>query len=232
MQSTWTLKILFANIHKDNTDYTWIEKTISDTHPDMLMFVEFADHHYEHLKDFLQKNYPYVNSTTRSKKFVGSMVFSKYPLINKANDFPQWARRYGYFSIPYQWQQIYFYLVHTSSPDNYSHFIMRNQQLTTLVNDFYTHEKWQKYANIVMVGDFNLTPWSSYYTSLTKAFSGELTDVTKRLPFLFTWKLKELPIFQAHIDHLRTTSSVSVQSLKAVTMPGSDHKAFLFTIKF
>jgi len=109
---------------------------------------------------------------------------------------------------------------------------MRNQQLTTLVNDFYTHEKWQKYANIVMVGDFNLTPWSSYYTSLTKAFSGELTDVTKRLPFLFTWKLKELPIFQAHIDHLRTTSSVSVQSLKAVTMPGSDHKAFLFTIKF
>ncbi|MEI6672596.1 MAG: hypothetical protein WCL02_04580 [bacterium] len=53
------------------------------------MFVEFADHHYTHLKDFLHATYPYTNNTTRSKKFVGSMVFSKYPLTNKADDSPQ-----------------------------------------------------------------------------------------------------------------------------------------------
>ena len=80
---------MFANIHKDNIQYAAIEKTISDTDPDILMFVEFADHHYEHLKDFLQIKYRYTNNTTRSKKFVGSMVFSKYPLSNKADDFPQ-----------------------------------------------------------------------------------------------------------------------------------------------
>ncbi|MEI6773797.1 MAG: hypothetical protein WCL18_03070 [bacterium] len=76
-------------MHKDNVQYDAIKKTISDTDPDMLMFVEFADHHYEHLKDFLQLEYPYTNTTTWSKKFVGSMVFSKYPLSNKAEDFPQ-----------------------------------------------------------------------------------------------------------------------------------------------
>ena len=53
------------------------------------MFVEFTDNHYNHLKDFLQTKYPYTNNTTRSKKFVGSMVFSKYPINNKADDFPQ-----------------------------------------------------------------------------------------------------------------------------------------------
>ena len=84
-----SLKILFANIHKDNINYEGIKKTISDTDPDMLMFVEFADHHYEHLKDLLQAKYPYTNNTTRSKTFIGSMVFSKYPLTNKADDFPQ-----------------------------------------------------------------------------------------------------------------------------------------------
>ena len=62
---TWNLTILVANIHKDNIQYDNIKKTISDANPDILMFVEFADHHYVHLKDFLQAKYPYTNNTTR-----------------------------------------------------------------------------------------------------------------------------------------------------------------------
>jgi hypothetical protein len=53
------------------------------------MFVEFGESHYNNLKDFLQKRYPYINSTSWSKKFIGSMVFSKYPIENRADDFPQ-----------------------------------------------------------------------------------------------------------------------------------------------
>jgi len=108
---------------------------------------------------------------------------------------------------------------------------MRNEQLKTLVHDFQTHESVKKQDNIVMVGDFNITPWSPYYTSiLTTAFSGEITDITQRIPFLFTWAFKEFPLLQAHIDHLWTTSSLTVQKFKVITMPGSDHKAFLFTL--
>ncbi|HBB03712.1 TPA: hypothetical protein DCZ39_02280 [Patescibacteria group bacterium] len=83
------LKVLFANIHKDNIQYEAIKKTISDADPDIILFVEFADHHYAQLKEFLQTRYPYINNTTRSKKFVGNVVFSKYPITNKADDFPQ-----------------------------------------------------------------------------------------------------------------------------------------------
>lgn len=229
-QTTWTLKILFANIHKNNTAYEEIKKIITDTDPDMLMFVEFADHHYTNLKDLLQKKYPYTNNTTRSKTFIGSMVFSKYPLNNKADDFLQWARRYGYFSLPYKNQQIYFYLVHTSSPDSYDHFLMRNEQLTTFVENFKVHESNRKHDTIVAVGDFNITPWSPYYAILDDAFSGQLTNTTTRIPFLFTRKFKQLPLFQAHIDHLWTTPSLIVQTLDVVTIPGSDHKSFLFTL--
>lgn len=228
---SWNIKVLFANIHKDNTKYEAIKKTISATDPDMIMFVEFADHHYVNLKEFLQASYPYSNNTTRSKKFVGSMVFSKYPLSNKADDFPQWMRRYGYFSLPYNNQEIYFYLVHTSSPDSYNHFLMRNEQLTTFVKDFKSHESDRKHDNIVAIGDFNITPWSSYYEILSNTFSGELVNITKRIPFLFTRGLKGLPLFQAHIDHLWTSSSLKVQTFETISMPGSDHKAFLFTIQ-
>lgn len=228
--SSWNLTILYANIHKDNIDYEGIKKTISDNNPDMLMFVEFADHHYDHLKEFLTTTYPYTNNTTRSKKFVGSMVFSKYPLVNKADDFPQWMWRYGYFSLSYNHRNIYFYLVHTSSPDSYAHFLMRNEQLTTFVQNFRTHESDVKHPDIVAVGDFNITPWSFYYSILSQAFSGELVNVTKRFPFLLTRRLKFFPMFKAHIDHLWTSSWLHVQNLKILTLPGSDHKAFLFTL--
>ncbi len=229
-QNTWTLKVLFANIHKNNTEYQAIQKTITDTNPDIIMFVEFSDHHYNHLKDFLHANYPYINTTTRSKTFVGNVVFSKYPINNKANDFPQGMRRYGYSSIAYQNQDIYFYLVHTSSPNTYTHYIMRNDQLHTLAANFQQHEQQEKHPNIIMVGDFNLTPWSTDYTTLTTAFSGELIDATSRIPFLFTWKLMEFPVLWAHIDHLWTTPSLNISSLHAITLPGSDHKGFLFTL--
>lgn len=224
------LTVLFANIHKNNTQYSAITWLISRYDPDMLMFVEFADHHYTHLKDFLKTHYPYTNSTTRSKTFVGSMVFSKYPLTNKADDFPQWMWRYGYFSLPYQWQQRYFYLVHTSSPDTYNHFLMRNEQLTTFVQNFDAHKVERKHDNIVVVWDFNITPWSAYYPLLTHSFSGQLINITQQLPLLFTRKFASLPLFYAHIDHLRASPSFHVSSFSSFTFPWSDHNAFLFTL--
>lgn len=230
-QQSWSLKVLFANIHKNNTEYEDIQKIIADTDPDILMFVEFADHHYDNLKDLLTKQYPYTNNTTRSKTFIWSMVFSKYPINNKADDFPQWAWRYGYFSIPYQNQEIYFYLVHTSSPDSYDHFIMRNTQLTTFVQDFKQHETDRKHDNVIVAGDFNITPWSSYYTILDTVFSGQLTNATARIPFLFTRRFRWLSLFQAHIDHLWSTPSLIIQRLNIVDIPGSDHKGFLFTLQ-
>lgn len=228
--TTWSLKIFYANIHKDNTEYQEIKNLITENDPDILMFVEFADHHYDNLKQFLEK-YPYTNNTTRSKTFVGSMVFSKYPISNKADDFPQWMRKYGYFSIPYNNQEIYFYLVHTSSPDSYNHFLMRNEQLTTFVKNFNSHESDRKHDNIVAIGDFNVTPWSSYYDILSTTFSGKLLNITRRIPFLFTRRLRSLPIVQAHIDHLWTTPSLTTQNFESISMPWSDHKAFLFTVQ-
>lgn len=228
---SWDLTILFANIHKDNVDYTGIQTLISKINPDMLMFVEFADHHYTHLKDFLKQHYPYTNNTTRSKTFVGSMVFGKYPITNKADDFPQGARRYGYFSITYQWNPLYFYLVHTSSPDSYGHFLMRNEQLQTFIHDFQKHEYERTHDAIVIVGDFNITPRSSYYPLLDTTFSGKLINATKRIPFLFTRSLKEFPLFHAHIDHLWATPSLIIPHLEVLPVPWSDHKAFLFSLQ-
>lgn len=83
------MTVLYANISKQNRNYTGLIEMIQDKDPDVVMFVEFADHHDEHIKSFLSENYPYINRTSRSKKFVGSMVFSKYPVDDLADEFVQ-----------------------------------------------------------------------------------------------------------------------------------------------
>lgn len=182
------------------------------------------------MKSFLQEYYPYSNSTTRSKTFVGSMVFSKQKIENRADDFPQGAWRYGYFAINIGQKDYYFYLVHTSSPDSYQHFVMRNQQLKTFEEDFYLHEKSREHNNVIVVGDFNVTPRSAYYDGLQAAFSGTLSNATKQFPLLFTWKLRQFPLLRAHIDHLRISSGVTLTNLQSVYVPGSDHRGYLFEI--
>lgn len=230
---TW-IKVLYGNIHKDNTNYTAIQSMIEQADPDVVLFVEFSDNHYANLKDFLQKNYPYINSTTRSEKFIGSMVFSKYPIENRADDFEQWARRYAFFSLQLpQEESYYIYLLHTSSPDSYEHFVMRNKQLTTFLQDIQKHQIWHRKTNdqVIVLGDFNISPRSSYYEKFEIWLGEEFLNVTKTLPYLFTWKLQYLPILWTHIDHIWSNAPDKIDDIKSIKIPNSDHKWLMFELK-
>lgn len=223
-------KILYANIHKDNKNYDDIKSIIEKENPDLVMFVEFSENHYNHLKDFLKANYPHINSTTRSRKFIWSMVFSKLPIENRADDFPQWARKYAYFQTKFNQKDYYIYLVHTSSPDDYTHFLMRNIQLQTLWNDIKEQEKHRKSNNIIIIWDFNISPRSYYYNNFDKNFLSWFYNETKKIPFLFTRTFKQLPIFKSQIDQLRSTKTVNIENLRDIEIQGSDHKWFSFVI--
>ena len=109
---------------------------------------------------------------------------------------------------------------------------MRNEQLENFVQDFALHESKRHHEHIVVAGDFNITPWSRYYTILSEAFSGTLDNITSRLPFLLSRRLKEFPLFQAHIDHVWVSDSLNVSRLRVLRIPGSDHKGFLFRLRF
>lgn len=83
------IRILFSNLYKDNPNIEQIKEKILTEDPDLVMFVEFSDFHKKELESFFDEHYPYMNMTTRSKILVGSVVFSKYPISNLADDFEQ-----------------------------------------------------------------------------------------------------------------------------------------------
>ncbi len=229
ISTSWTITVLYANIYKNNTQYEALEEMIRTYDPDLLLFVEFSDHHYHHLQPFLHQHYPYNNTVRRSPFVVGSMVFSKYPLTNKAHLFPQWTRRYGYFSLDIGDVPIVFYLIHTSSPNTYAHFRMRNTQLTSLVQDIYHHQHSSD-TPILLVWDWNTTPFSWYYRHiLVPSFSGMFHNLSLDIWPLFTWKLFYFPFLQAHIDHVWISSHIKISSFIPIAIPCSDHDWFVFS---
>lgn len=240
LQTYWThkepvviqdgVKVLYANLYWQNTEYEDIKHMVETYDPDVLMFVEFADHHWQHLGDFLGEKYAYVNRATWSQDLmVGSMVFSKYPVNNIWEDFEQWAWRYGYFELDYGDRSQYIYLVHTSSPISEWYWEMRNRQLDTLVHDFTEHEPYRTHDGVIMLGDFNVSPWSAHYASFVDGLWTGMYNATLMWAPIFTWTLtlSEYALWpmMAHIDHVFVQNWLQVKIEDVIDMPGSDHDA-------
>lgn len=251
---TAPIRVLFSNIYEGNSNFEGIKQTITKENPDIIMFVEFSDQHKQGLQEFLDARYPYMNTTTRSKIFVGSVVFSKFPITNLADDFEQGSWRYGYFKIEKEHQPYYFYEIHTASPVSKAFFQKRNEQLQQIKSEFLkVHPSSREHqAKIVMVGDFNMSPRSAYYKDFAQSLSGTLNNATRSFPLLFTRSLSEmlqvhhdfeflplwvrktagaLPILWSHIDQLFISPNVKIQNLKSIQIPWSDHRGFVFDIE-
>jgi len=228
-KSGW-VKVFYSNLLWTNKNYSEINNIINEEDPDVLMFVEFADHHFESMKKVLSEKYPFVNRTTWSKDLmVWSVVFSKYPIDNLSEEFPQWAWRYGYFSLNYEGQLFYFYLVHTSSPVSSRYFQMRNVQIKNLMNDFEKQKLQRKNSNVILVGDFNITPWSAFYDNLENGLWYGFKNYSSE-GVRFTWHTPKLWFFWAHIDHVFASNSIFLKVDKTIKVGGSDHRGYIFYV--
>ncbi|MDR2415204.1 MAG: endonuclease/exonuclease/phosphatase family protein [Candidatus Peribacteria bacterium] len=183
------IKVYYANILYTNDDYASLQQQIDAYDPDVVALVEFSQNHAENMKDYFQSKFPYVNRNTWSTKLAGDVVFSKYPMKEMLGAYESGRRKYSYLRLESP-QPLYIYLVHTSSPVSLQMFRMRNQQLKKLNEDFIQQgTKRSDDIPVVMLGDFNMTPWSAFYTQFEKGFSGAVVNVFRGKAPTFTWNL-------------------------------------------
>lgn len=231
------LKVLFSNIYKDNTGYDEITGAIALHKPDLVMFVEFEEHHYEHLIDYLKQNFQHIKYLPWST----SIIASKYPLKFLPTSVTHRLRKYQTFELHKADEIFYGYLVHTSSPTSKKHFHNRNEQLSIIAKDFITLQARSNNEKTFMVWDFNVSPRSAYYQSFSQALSGKMENATKSFSFYFSWNLAKLlqiaeihdsipHILFSHIDQLFVSPALKVKSLEGIQFSGSDHRGFLFEL--
>jgi endonuclease/exonuclease/phosphatase (EEP) superfamily protein YafD len=227
------IRVYYANILYTNDDYEALKKQIEDKGYDMVVLVEFSDKHEEALKDFFKENFPYVNRNSWSTKLAGDVVFSKYPITNLLEKYPQEAGRwrYSYLSVQRGAEELYFYVVHTSAPVSQHNFEMRNEQLKKLSEEFRLQaQERAEDASVVMVGDFNLTPWSAFYQSFEEGFEGKMANEFRTMAPKMTRSLWGQEVVNAHIDQLFVSPEVRIGDFEVADLPGSDHNAIIFNV--
>lgn len=231
LNTTENVKVFYSNIYYKNTAFDELESQIYQYDADVVMLVEFSKDHYAKLFEKLKEKYPYSTINSWSPIHAGDIVLSKYPLLNLASQVNEWKWRYSYFSFRKDQIPYYFYLVHTSAPVSLENYEMRNNQLSLLGHDFANHTLSRNGDNshVVMVWDFNLSPWSFYYDSFSSKIS-DLNNVSSAFWFRNSWCLSYFPILCSHIDHVFVWNWTMVSSFENIAIAGSDHNWYFFTL--
>lgn len=228
--SEW-LSFLYANIYYKNKDFSGLFSTIENYQPDIILLVEYAKIHDETLTPLLKQKYPYVSRYVWGKWYDGDVIYSKYPLEKIKHTVYPWS--FSHVSIQHNNKNIDFALIHTSAPVSQYFFTMRSEQLSDLSNLMTEYYNTKKDQNIILLGDFNLTPRSHYYKSFDTSMkslwlSNITTDIVntqydnKLLPY--TRCHEQATYLCSHIDHLRSNTSMKLQK---INIPWSDHYGFI-----
>ena len=105
--------------------------------------------------------------------------------------------------------------MHLASPVGKYRTDLRNKQLASLA------EEIQKINQpTVVVGDFNITPWSPYFEEFIH--KSRLRDTRKDLGVYPTW-LAQFPLLTIPIDHGLTSNGIKIGSFMLGNSFGSDH---------
>lgn len=222
------IKVFYSNIYYKNTDFDALQEKIKQENPDIVVLVEFSDNHEHEMKEYFRENYPYMNRNSRSTTLAWDVVFSKIPLenITETHLVKAWARNYSYMKILCDecegWVDLY--VIHTSAPVSINNFEMRNGQIDKLKSDFSREQNiW---TPTMIIGDFNLSPWSHYYKKLTSNW-----NMKNALSFQsqnYTRSLHGNWIFRSHIDQLFISPEIRLSEINIENLTWSDHRSFTF----
>lgn len=211
------VKIVQLNLLATNQNYEKVIKFIGKTDPDIIGFEEVRPHWASTLTKELQ-NYPYRVIEPENTAF-GIALFSKRPLTNSH------VVRFG---KAYQGNRFFPSIVadtliggnpttiivtHPLPP--MAGFDVRNSQLADIAN-----KRAKFHDNLIVIGDLNVTPWSSYFQNFLKKTG--LRDSQMGFGVQPSWK-SPLPFVSIPIDHILTSDQFIVFNRVLGRPIGSDH---------
>jgi endonuclease/exonuclease/phosphatase (EEP) superfamily protein YafD len=219
------LKTAFFNKLYTNENYNLIDKKLADLDPDIIGFAEFRLVDAKEI-DYLE-NYPYQFLPLIKNEFETKVaIYSKHPIEEYKS--PKSILSYLTAKIKVEEKVFYFLVLHMAAPVSQDFFTLRNRQINeaaTVINNI--EKNLQKDESLIVMGDFNLSPWSNYYKKFTS--QTDLENVAEGQKINYTWEYKAFPkalrpILQSQIDHIFTSKDLINSGFNTESQLGSDHQ--------
>ena len=213
------LRIMTINVHASSERYDLVRSEIERLDPDVVFLPENTDRWAAGLAP-LRARYPYVVDGQSSSVF-SLFLFSRVPLSDPAivnlpepDGFPAIVTRV----CPAGAEPTCLLVVGVHPPPPISERIAAKryaalQALPSLIAG-------RGADRIVLLGDFNCTPWSPLFRDLLAATG--LRDSARGFDLLPTWASRWLP-FGLKIDHILVSKTIGVADHQVGDDVGSDH---------
>lgn len=154
-----TFRVLTFNVNAANRDWEAIYQAVLSIEPDIAIIVESTPKLEEALSDRLKNNFPFIYHSFRG----GIAIFSHFPLIS-----PQtkvlFNGRVLFTSIQLDREVVNLIAAHPTIPVKPDLFKRRNAFLAELTAYIQKIDR----KPLILLGDFNLTPWSPHYAKLVR----------------------------------------------------------------
>ena len=217
-------KILLSNVNSANSEHQRLIDLIQQESPDILVLLEINDAWLNSLQT-IKTTYPFEKAIARNDNF-GIAVFSKL-YLDKAE-----VRYWGNRGLPslmlnYQWQGqgITLLATHPLPPITKD---MMQQRDTQLLQAAATAA--QQSGPVIMLGDFNITPWSSAFNQSIE-LSG-FSNCRNGFGILPTWPAQlKWPALMIPIDHCLASDAITVSELRTGDDIGSDHLPLIIELQ-
>lgn len=214
------LRVLHANVLFENENYEPILAMIAREQPDLCVIAEATPALYERVRRALPQ-YPY-RSFSHAKRYCWNLVLSRTPFVRDSvalRDYRTVALR-----TRIRGREVGLVTVHPRTPILPSWFAWRNAQLGFA----FSYARRQAIPTL-LVGDFNVSPWSPVYRKLTEKKG--LTACRRGFGLKPTW-ISPLPFVQLPIDHVFVNDGLRPVSFHTLPAGDSDHRPVVVEVGF
>lgn len=220
------IRLMSFNLNIDNQNFNEVINVVQDNQPDAALLIEIDRNGFETLKQGFKSTLPYSFRSPGG----GLGFFSRLPIQDiKADNFNGKGGHNIIANLVVDKKPITLIGTHPLVPIKPNTFNRRNLQLAALAD--YIQKINQP---LIIMGDFNLTPWSPYY----RRFINKTNLHNTRLGFgiLPSWPRPAthvhlpswiIPLLNIPIDHCLVSQDFSVTRIKTGANANSDHASLI-----
>ena len=212
LNSTKEAKITSINLLSSNSKNDLVLNYINQEDPDILILMELTPNWLVKLSPIIDK-YEFKEIVPRSDNF-GIALLSKYKMRSAIDYFELNNKPSIVSDLKIDNQNFSIIATHPIPPINQETFENRNQQLANIIR-----KRPQFSDNVILVGDFNTSSFSSHFNQLIK---NDLKDSRIGFGLLPTWPAS-FKVFQTTLDHFIVSDHLNVIERNTGPNIGSDH---------
>jgi endonuclease/exonuclease/phosphatase (EEP) superfamily protein YafD len=207
------LDVLTVNLYWGNRNLDDILSLLKTPHPPDLVSIDELTPQVDAALEALESEYPY-RYTLPARGAFGIGILSRYPLVDPMIR-PLFGRPAIDSRVELPWGRARFIAVHLMPPMDRDASARRNRQLDALAAMVAETEE-----PLIVCGDFNLSPYSPFFTRFTDASA--LRDTRWRGGFDYSWP-SFMPVLGIPLDHCLIRGPLETKSVDRLEPNGSDH---------